>query len=120
MCFCRQRRFLHATLLSAALLQPILIRCGTQIPQLQSSGPCAAPRRGESLFPSFMSFLQAQGGEQGEKEQELVGQLREVNDALSKSDGPFLVRAAPLQAQAHLSAAHAPSVPSACLVQGVI
>jgi len=61
---------------------------------LQVSGPCAAPRRGESLFPSFMSFLQAQGGEQGEKEQELVGQLREVNDALGKSDGPFLVRAA--------------------------
>lgn len=51
-----------------------------------------AARRGGSLFPTFMGFLQAQGGEQGEKEQELVAQLREVNDALGQSDGPFLVR----------------------------
>lgn len=39
-----------------------------------------------------MGFLQAQGGEHGGKEQELVAQLREINDALGQCDGPFLVR----------------------------
>ena len=52
----------------------------------------AAGGRGGDLFPAFMAFLQAKGGEEGEKEQELVSQLREINDALAKSDGPFLVR----------------------------
>ena len=59
---------------------------------LQGAHRACAARRGGSLFPTFMGFLQAQGGEQGEKEQELVAQLREVNDALGQSDGPFLVR----------------------------
>ena len=58
---------------------------------LQGAQGAFAARRGGSLFPTFMGFLQAQGGEQGEKEQELVAQLREVNDALGQSDGPFLV-----------------------------
>ena len=59
---------------------------------LQRAQRAYTARRGGSLFPAFMGFLQAQGGEQGEKEQELVAQLREVNDALGQSDGPFLVR----------------------------
>ena len=59
---------------------------------LQCAHRACAARRGGSLFPIFMGFLQAQGGEQGGKEQELVAQLREVNDALGQSDGPFLVR----------------------------
>ena len=62
---------------------------------LQLAQGASAARRGGSLFPTFMGFLQAQGGEQGEKEQELVAQLREVNDALGQSDGPFLVRGLP-------------------------
>ena len=58
---------------------------------LQHAHCVSAARRGGNLFPAFMGFLQAQGGEQGGKEQELVAQLQEVNDALAKSDGPFLV-----------------------------
>ena len=40
------------------------------------------PRRGTNLMPSLIEFLKAKGSEEEEKRTNLIGVLREINNAL--------------------------------------
>lgn len=45
--------------------------------------------RGTNLMPSLIEFLTSKGSEEEEKRTALLGVLREINNALQKSDGPY-------------------------------
>ena len=61
---------------------------------LMGSADCGhlqfAACRGTNLMPSLIEFLKAQDPkEEEEKKSALLGVLREINNALQKSDGPY-------------------------------
>ena len=57
---------------------------------LQIMSTCNLLRRGTNLMPSLIEFLKAQDPkEEEEKKTALLGVLREINNALQKSDGPY-------------------------------
>lgn len=45
--------------------------------------------RGTDLMPSLMEFLKSKGSEEEEKKTALISVLREINNALQKSSGPY-------------------------------
>lgn len=45
--------------------------------------------RGTNLMPSLIEYLTSKGSEEEEKRTALLGVLREINNALQKSDGPY-------------------------------
>lgn len=54
-----------------------------------TSDTALAMCRGINLMPSLIEYLTSKGSEEEEKRTALLGVLREINNALQKSDGPY-------------------------------